>query len=528
MGKLRIRYLIGLMSVALLGLIIFQFYWITEVTAANNDRFNQTVQNALNAVTNKLAMQNDYNFLQQDVNRAIPYRQARLESIRDTLKTIDERSEQPRPPFIENQMDYFNSIFRVSVDEATGQLFFNVDFEAFMNQPPPGFGPANSRNQQPRQVDLENQMNRRMNMLKQSWATHLVGSENIFERIDVSQLDAFLEQELKNRGIELAYHYGIIKKNEQAVRYQNTSNKQGADALLNSSLEANLFPMDLVQKDFVLSINFPKKNNYLIMQAIVPLSASGFLMLVVIGCFGYAVKVILRQKKISDVKNDFINNMTHEFKTPIATVSLATEALQDKDLRQNESIVDRYINVIREENKRLGAQVEKVLQIASLDKKDFNLKIEETDVHEIIESALSNIKLSIEKKGGSLTSQLNAKRSLIEADKVHLTNIIYNLADNANKYSQENPEIHIRTENISTGIIIRISDKGIGMSKEALEKIFDKFFRVSTGNRHDVKGFGLGLSYVKDIVEMHKGEVSVKSELGKGSTFKIYLPYHHG
>jgi two-component system phosphate regulon sensor histidine kinase PhoR len=528
MAKLRIRYLIGLMSIALLGLIIFQFYWIREVTAANNDRFTQTVQNALNAVTTKLAMQSDNNFLQQGQNREMPFRKARLESIRDTLRTIDARSNSDIQASMERQMDYFNSIFTVSFDENTGQVYFNVDFEAFMNQPPPGFGPQPGFNNSSRQLALENQMNNRLEMLKRSWATHLMGSENLFERIDIAQLDAFLDQELKNRGIELDYNYGIVQKTDQTIRYRNTSDINNNKALINSPLEVNLFPMDLVQKDFVLSIDFPKKKNYLIQKALLPLSASGFLMLVVVGCFGYAVKVILRQKKISNIKNDFINNMTHEFKTPIATVSLATEALQDKDLRGNESIVDRYVNVIREENKRLGMQVEKVLQIASLDKKDFELKIEETDVHEVIQKALMNIKLTIEKRGGKLTSQLNAANAIVQADKVHLTNIIYNLADNANKYSTDEPEINIRTENISSGIIIRISDKGIGMSKEAIEKIFDKFYRVSTGNRHDVKGFGLGLSYVKDIVDMHQGEISVKSELGKGSTFKIYLPYQHG
>jgi two-component system phosphate regulon sensor histidine kinase PhoR len=220
--------------------------------------------------------------------------------------------------------------------------------------------------------------------------------------------------------------------------------------------------------------------------------------------------------------------MTHEFKTPIATVSLATEALQDPDIRQNQSIVDRYVQVIRDENKRLGMQVEKVLQIASLDKKDFRIKFESADVHDIIEKALVNINISVEKRHGVITSQLLASNAIIEADKVHLTNIIHNLLDNANKYSPDAPVIHIRTENISTGIIIKISDQGIGMTKEAIEKIFEKFYRVSTGNVHDVKGFGLGLAYVKDIVDMHKGIVSVKSELGKGSTFKVYLPFNHG
>jgi len=237
--------------------------------------------------------------------------------------------------------------------------------------------------------------------------------------------------------------------------------------------------------------------------------------------------VILRQKKTSEIKNDFINNMTHEFKTPIATVSLATEALQDDDIQSNKNFVDRYVKIIQEENKRLGAQVEKVLQIASLDKKDFELKFDETDVHEIIMGAKANIGLIIEKRGGNITYQFLADNPKIAADKVHLTNIINNLLDNANKYSPEPPEIHVRTENISTGINIKVTDKGIGMTNEATQKIFEKFYRVSTGNVHNVKGFGLGLAYVKNIVDMHQGEITVKSEVGKGSTFKVYLPFSH-
>ena len=291
----------------------------------------------------------------------------------------------------------------------------------------------------------------------------MVGSENLFQRFNVDQLDAFLDQELQNRGIELDYNYGIIQKRDSLLRYNNSSDPDSRETLMNSPLEANLFPVDLVQKDFYLSIDFPKKKNYLLNQALVPLSASGILMLVVIGCFGYAVKVILQQKKISEVKNDFINNMTHEFKTPIATVSLATEALQDDDFRQNKSIIDRYVGVIREENKRLGMQVKKVLQIASLDKKNFKLKLEPTDIHDIIEKALVNINLTVESRGGAISSQLNATNSqLLDADKVHLTNIVYNLVDNANKYSPEIPEINIRTKIylkvLSLKFLIRVSE----------------------------------------------------------------------
>jgi len=365
-------------------------------------------------------------------------------------------------------------------------------------------------------------------MLKKSWLDHLMGSNNLYERIHPADLDTLLKRELRNRDINLEYHYGIIDGSEGELKLLNANVREDAEHVLDSELKANLFPMDLAIKDYFLAIDFPEEKNYLMKQALVPLSASGLLIFIVIGCFAYAIMVILRQKKISEIKNDFINNMTHEFKTPIATVSLATEALQDDDIKGNKTIIDRYVEVIRDENKRLGMQVEKVLQIASLDKKDFRLKFEKSNVHDIIEKALVNITILVEKRGGVISHQLLASNSIVEADKVHLTNIIYNLLDNANKYSPDAPEIHIRTDSISTGVIIKISDKGIGMTKEATQKIFDKFYRVSTGNVHDVKGFGLGLSYVKNIVDMHHGTISVKSEIGKGSTFKVFLPHKHG
>jgi two-component system phosphate regulon sensor histidine kinase PhoR len=363
--------------------------------------------------------------------------------------------------------------------------------------------------------------------MQNSLRTHLIGGNNLFERIDPVILDTLISIELTDRGIELPYHYGITEKNTDFIKIRNTSDDEAMQNILNSELSTDLFPTDLTDKGYELAIHFPEQKNYLMKQAFLPLASSGVLMLVVIICFAYAIMVILRQKKISEIKNDFINNMTHEFKTPIATVSLATEALQDDDLKQNGNIVDRYVQVIKEENRRLELQVEKVLQIATLDKKDFKLKFETLDLHNIIEKSLTNINIMVEKREGEITTQLLANNAVLEADKVHLTNIVYNLLDNANKYSPEAPQIHIRTENISTGVILKITDQGIGMPKEAAEKIFDKFYRVSTGNVHDVKGFGLGLSYVKSVIDMHQGTISVKSEPGKGSTFKVYLPFAH-
>ena len=527
MSRRRISWLIGLLSVAMMGLIAFQFYWIREVSAVNEERFTSNVQSALVEVTNKLAMANDINFLQKDVNRYIPMDYARMQGARDSIKSIQKTRASEGLP-MPSPADFMNSNFlQFQVDERTGSVMVSFDVQAFFG---PQFGPQSGNPQLTpgeQQLLLERQMGRRMNIMQESWRNHLIGSDNVFERINPVLLDTLLHEELVNRGIDLPYNYGITQKNSEDVKIRNTADKDELKAVRESELSATLFPMDLLQKDYHLSIHFPNQGNYLMKQALVPLTSSGILMLVVIGCFAYAIRVILRQKKISEIKNDFINNMTHEFKTPIATVSLATEALQDDDLKSNAGLVDRYVQVIKDENRRLGMQVEKVLQIATLDKKDFKLKFENADIHDIIQKALGNIDIMVEKRNGQITSQLLASNPVLEADKVHLTNIIYNLLDNANKYSPEAPEIHIRTENISTGVIIKISDKGIGMAQEAAEKIFDKFYRVSTGNVHDVKGFGLGLSYVKSVIDMHHGTISVKSELGKGSTFKVYLPFTH-
>lgn len=526
MTQNKIRWLIGLLSVALLGLVGFQFYWIKEVNTVNRERFNKSVNDALNEVAYKLAIKNDQDFLLRNMNSSMPFPQRNLEMLRDSITRISNpRGFNPRLPQDPREVEeMFNSVFQLQVDEKTGGFSFSVDFSAFVNQQP-AFDP---RPRDTQGLFIEEQMNRRMDMLKQTWLDHLMGSNNLFERINPADLDTLLRKELENKGIDLEYNYGVIDNTNGSLKLLNANNKEDAEEVKESPLKANLFPMDLLEKNYQLSIDFPNEKNYLMKQALLPLSASGILMFIVVGCFAYAIMVILKQKKISEIKNDFINNMTHEFKTPIATVSLATEALQDDDIKSNAAIIDRYVQVIREENKRLGMQVEKVLQIASLDKKDFRLKFEKADIHDIIQKALVNITIVVGKRGGGITSQLLASNPVVEADKVHLTNIIYNLLDNANKYSPEAPEIHIRTENISTGVIIKITDKGIGMSKEATQKIFDKFYRVSTGNVHDVKGFGLGLSYVKNIVDMHEGSVNVKSEPGKGSTFKVYLPFTHG
>jgi two-component system phosphate regulon sensor histidine kinase PhoR len=230
---------------------------------------------------------------------------------------------------------------------------------------------------------------------------------------------------------------------------------------------------------------------------------------------------MFKQKKLAEIKNDFINNMTHEFKTPISTISLAVEVMKDGDVKKDSGKINRYLNIIQDENRRLGTQVEKVLQMALLDKGEVKLRLDSVDIHGTIEQVLTNLSVQIEQKNGIVNLKLKADKSEIVADEVHLTNIIYNLLDNANKYSPENSEITICTKNLANSLKISISDNGIGMTKDQMARIFERFYRVPTGNLHDVKGFGLGLSYVKKMVELHNGQIFVESKLGEGSKFEI-------
>jgi two-component system phosphate regulon sensor histidine kinase PhoR len=239
--------------------------------------------------------------------------------------------------------------------------------------------------------------------------------------------------------------------------------------------------------------------------------------------FGYALIVIFKQKRLSDVKTDFINNMTHELKTPISTIALSSETLLREDFSTDPERLQRYAGIIYKENKRLQNQVERVLNIAKMDKEKIKLNYSLFDVHEIISEATDIFEFN-QAENGIIETELNAQKSTIRADEVHIGNVIHNLVDNAIKYCKTEPIIKIATENIGNSIVIRVSDNGIGMKKEDLNMIFDKFYRVSTGNVHDVKGFGLGLYYVKSIIECHGGKVSVKSQYGQGSTFTVQLP----
>jgi len=361
--------------------------------------------------------------------------------------------------------------------------------------------------------------------------------QSLEERISPLVLEEVLSKELNNRNIDADYDYQVyamFKGEKPKLIIENGSYSAFAEetdqvTVLSEEVESFSkaeYPVSLFDNAGKLVVSFPQKSSIIWGAVLLPLIAAILFTAIVISCFFYTIQVIFAQKKVSEMKTDFVNNMTHEFKTPIATISLAVDSITSPMILSKADKVKRFANIIKQENKRMLAQVEKVLQMALLDKKDFKLNLDFVDLHEVIEQAVTNSHLQAEKKGGFVTSDLKATKSRIEGDLTHLSNIIHNLLDNANKYSREIPEIEVLTRDVAGGIEVTIKDNGIGLSKEARKNIFDKFYRVHTGNVHDVKGFGLGLAYVKTMMTAHKGQIDVKSELGKGSSFILTFPYH--
>lgn len=352
------------------------------------------------------------------------------------------------------------------------------------------------------------------------------------QRISLEQLQNILEEELNNWEIDIDYEYGVLSRasnsfvivnNHYTIDDSGSNNAEYRD-IRDSGYEVTLFRKDEIPPG-MLMIYFPTKVSEVWSSIMPNLLGTIFFSAIILLCFAYTIFIILRQKKVSEMKNDFINNMTHEFKTPIATISLAADSITSPMVSSHPDKLQRFANIIKQENKRMNSQVEKVLQMAVIDKREFSLKLTDVNLHDVIHHAVENITLQIEKKDGTVGTELEATQPIVQGDLTHISNIINNLLDNANKYSPEQPEIMVSTHNRSNGVEVVVSDKGIGMTKEARKHIFDKFYRVHTGNLHDVKGFGLGLSYVKAIMTAHKGQVDVKSELGKGSSFILFFPF---
>jgi len=347
--------------------------------------------------------------------------------------------------------------------------------------------------------------------------------KKIEDRLNFKLLDSILSIELASKGINSPYEYGIYNPVKNKLTYQRTGKYK--DEMLKEGYFFNLFPSEIFVTPEYFLLYFPYKKKYVLTNMWVMLSVSFFLIILITLSFIYVISTFIKERKLSEIKNDFINNMTHEFKTPVSTIALACEALKDKHINKSQEFYNTYINIINEENQRLGNIAENVLQTALIEKGKIIFKFQEASVHEILEKCINNYNLQFKKRNVKFTFSSNALTHMVLCDAEHIRNVFNNLIDNALKYSFEKPKIEISTYNIEDGILILFKDNGIGISKSNQKKIFDKLYRVYVGNQHDVKGFGLGLSYVKNIIEKHNGSISVESELKKGSVFKVFLPF---
>ena len=334
--------------------------------------------------------------------------------------------------------------------------------------------------------------------------------------IDSKILDHFLKEEFEYSNIRIDYEYAI---------YDCENNKMVFGHFIRQNSSKERIEVKFQKYDeftYYFGILFPSKIGYILTSMNIWLISS-FILFTAIFFFAYAIFIILKQKRLSEVQKDFINNMTHEFKTPISTIGISASVLSDPEIINEPVRLRNYTQIISEQNKRLEMQIEKVLQLATLEKRKLRLKKERLDLHEVIKSVTKGFRLNIERNEGVITFRMDAAKPFIVADEQHLLNMIYNLLDNAVKYSDGPPKIHIETKSENGLLYFSISDKGIGIDSKYIKKVFDKFFRVPTGNVHNVKGFGLGLNYVKSIVSEHKWKINIESEVGKGSRFVVVM-----
>jgi len=336
------------------------------------------------------------------------------------------------------------------------------------------------------------------------------------------EMTHLIQSQLINYGVKQNFEYCVT--NEAAAKTMNSAGFREEFLSDEKSFQVNISGRTAANSE-ILHLYILQQQDYFKSQLLFMVLGALLFTCIIIAAFVLTIRTMLSQRKLSEIKSDFINNMTHEFKTPIATIQLASDALNNEKVLSDKKNILYYRNIIKEENRRMHKQVERILNAAKLEKDEIKLQLKQVDVHKVIHKVISNSQLQIEEANGSLNESLQANAHTIMADEVHFSNIIFNLLDNAIKYSERDPVILISTENFGNSLHIKLKDNGIGMPKDVINNIFEKFYRAHTGNKHNVKGFGLGLTYVKRVVDLHEAKISVTSEPGEGSEFTIVFPF---
>ncbi len=501
MNKTKFRLLVFFMSLSLIGIILVQLYWVNSSLKNNEDQFRYHIYRILGKVSSKLQDQEArefydvYNTCRDSTGHdpvksdLLNYYRKKLQRGHSAVYGLSALPARKSRKFIEKEKTDKN----IAAESNTGKVVV-TDTVAYRIDPYDKYS-------------FEKLM------------MDYVESKSIEERVTGHRLRKMLSEELAQSDITTPFEFAVYNKG------QATAIKSGKfkwDPV--TTFQVPFLLDDEGHSDYRLLVHFPEKQGFIFSSIVGITSLSMIFTLIIIIAYLSAINQLVKQKQISEIKTDFINNMTHEFKTPIATINLALDAIKNPKIFEDREKVQRYLQMIRDENKRMHAQVENVLQISKLDKKELDIIKDQADIHDVIEDAIEHVHLIIEARHGTLTRHFHAERTTALLNDVHFTNVLVNILDNAIKYSPDEPVIDIYTENVKDFILIKIRDRGLGMTKVTQKRIFEKFYREHTGDIHNVKGHGLGLAYVKRIIDDHNCHIYVESEKGKGSTFIIKMP----
>ena len=531
MKKSTFYTLIVIAAIALAGLIGVQAYWINDAYAVKEQQFLQLVNTTLNGITEDVQR---YDMIQiiREIDNPSPFLNNfkspdAQKSLLDTIIAGKKQLEMPNPRISNDERNTFwNNTMRqywqpysvveqnftqISTQFNDGSSSMQISGSSSITVTTPTLSPE------------ERRMRRRM-ITEATLARLQQPDFKLEDRIDSETLNYIIRAEMNMSQVSIPYEYAVFGKNCNEIIYQSENFNPKKE---NKIFRASLFPFDQIElPPFYLNIYFPKQSNYLFKKIGFMSISSISLTLVVIFAFAVTIFQMLHQKKITSIRTDFVNNVTHELKTPISTISLASQMLNDKTIPNESKNYDHLSTVIADESKRLSQQVEKILQMAIFDRGKMMTKFKELDIHDLANMVIRNMTIQVKNKNGQIIEQLDAKNSVVEVDEVHFTNVMFNLIDNAIKYSNGRPDITVSTADAPDGLSVSIQDRGVGIGKNDQKRIFDQFYRVSTGNVHNVKGFGLGLAYVRNVVKAHNGTIEVESEPGRGTRFTIFLRRH--
>ena len=513
MKKSTIWAIASIMGFSFLALLFLQFSYVEEMVKMKKEQFDESVNRALYQVSHNMEMNETLRYLEKDVNeterRAFTQDSVMVDGLDGTINHSHQ--------------------FAVAADDGTVYSSFQLKtFEMKPSSIPKAMILRKDKNTLADATKTMQEIVRNRYVYQKALLDEVVynilytaSDKPLKERVNFRMLDQDIRTELINNGINIPYHLTVSTTDGREVFRCPDYTDEGKEF----TYQQYLFQNDPRSKMGVVRIHFPEMNSY-IFSSVRFMIPSIIFTIVLLITFIFTIVVIFRQKRYTEIKNDFINNMTHELKTPIASISLAAQMMNDESVAKSEQMTKHLSSVITDESKRLRFLVEKVLQMSMFDKKSVVFKKKELDLNEMVEQIAQTFTLRVEHTGGKIYTEIEAIDSAIFVDEVHFQNAITNLMDNAVKYrKQEEPlDIYIRTWNDEQKLYLSIRDTGQGIKKENLKKIFDKFYRVHTGNKHDVKGFGLGLAYVKKVIDLHQGEIKAESEVGKGTKFTISLP----